>query len=190
KLVALIAPAEALAPIEAELDWLGTALGPARDCDVFASETLRRIGAQFRDEPEMDRLRARVGRKRRQLRSAARDALASPRFQQLLPSLGPFFVELPKLPPTGDETQLARTWVQPLLQERHRKLRKRTRHVHRLEASERHRARVAAKKLRYAAEFFSPLFSGKRVQAYIAALARLQGALGRLNDHAGAARLL
>ena len=190
KLAALLAPAEALAPIEAELDWLGTALGPARDSDVFASETLRRIGAQFRGEPEMDRLRARVARKRRQLRGTARDALAAPRFQQLLLSLGAFFVELVKLAPAGDEATLARTWVRPLLQERHRRLRKRTRHVHRLEAAERHRDRVAAKKLRYAAEFFAPLFSGKRGEEYIAALSRLQGALGRLNDLAVATRLL
>ena len=80
--------------------------------------------------------------------------------------------------------------MRPLLQEHHRKLRKRTRHVQRLEAPERHRARVAAKKLRYAAEFFAPLFSGKRAEEYIAALSRLQGALGRLNDLAVAARLL
>jgi CHAD domain-containing protein len=179
-----------LAPLEAELDWLGGAVGPARDYDVFVGETLRRIGAQFRGEPELDRLRARAARKRRKLRRAAREACAAPRFQKLLLALGAFLVELLKLVPAADEAKLARTWVPPLLQEHHRKLRKRTRHVHRLEAAERHRARVAAKKLRYAAEFFSSLFSSKRAADYIAAVSRLQGALGRLNDLAVATQLL
>jgi inorganic triphosphatase YgiF len=190
RLVALLAPAEALAPLETELDWLGAALGPARDCDVFATETLPRIAAQFRGQPELVRLRARVARRRRQLRGTAKDALAAPRFQQLLLALGVFFVKLPKLSPAQGDAVLARDWIRPLLQELHRRLRKRTRHVHRLEAAERHRARVAAKKLRYAAEFFAPLFSAKRADEYIAALSRLQGALGRLNDLGVAARLL
>ena len=190
KLAALVTPAEALAPLETELDWLGASLGPARDCDVFATETLPRIAAQFRGDPELARLRSRVARRRRHLRGAAREALASPRFQQLLLALGAFFVKLPKLPPTHGGAALARDWIRPLLQDRHRKLRKRTRHVHRLEPAERHRARVAAKKLRYAAEFFAPLFLGKRAEEYIAGLSKLQGALGRLNDLAVAARLL
>ena len=190
KLAALLVPAEALAPLEAELDWLGTALGPARDCDVFAAETLPRIAAHFRGQPDIVRLRARVARRRRQLRAAARDALAAPRFQQLLLALGAFFVKLPGFSPAEGSGSLARDWIPPLLQERHRKLRKRIRHIHRLQAAERHRARVAAKKLRYAAEFFAPLFSAKRAQEYIAALSKLQGALGRLHDLEVAARLL
>lgn len=190
KLAALLAPAEALAPLEAELDWLGAALGPARDCDVFATETLPRIAAQFRGQAELVRLRARVARRRRQLRGAAREALAAPRFQMLLLALGAFFVKLTRPSPAQHGAMIARDWIRPLLQEHHRRLRKRTRHVHRLEAAERHRARVAAKKLRYAAEFFAPLFSAKRAEEYIAALSRLQGALGRLNDLDVATRLL
>jgi CHAD domain-containing protein len=124
------------------------------------------------------------------LRGAARGTLAAPRFQQLLLALGAFFVKLPGSSPAEGSTALARDWIRPLLRERHRRLRKRTRHIHRLEAAERHRARVAAKKLRYAAEFFAPLFSAKRAEEYIAALSKLQGALGRLNDLQVAARLL
>jgi triphosphatase len=50
-------------------------------------------------------------------------------------------------------------------------------------------ARIAAKKLRYAAEFFAPLFPAKRGRTYRKALARLQDVLGRLNDAAVAATL-
>ena len=53
----------------------------------------------------------------------------------------------------------------------------------------RHAARLAAKKLRYATEFFAPLFAKKRTRAYRQALTTLQEELGAWNDAAVAARL-
>jgi len=50
--------------------------------------------------------------------------------------------------------------------------------------------RIAAKKLRYAAEFFSSLYPHKRTRRYIAALAELQEVLGALNDTATTVSLL
>ena len=190
KLASLLVSPEKLAPLEQELEWVGATLGPARDYDVFATETLPALAAQFRGLPEIGRLRARVARRRRGLRAAALELLVTTRFQQLLLALGAFFLELEKSAPVDGIAVLARDWVRPMLQKREQKLRKRTRHVRHLEAAERHRARVAAKKLRYAAEFFSPLFPGKRADEFISALAKLQGALGRLNDLTVAGRLL
>jgi triphosphatase len=190
KLAALLAPPERVAPLEQELDWVGAALGPARDYDVFATQTLPALAAQFRRERDIANLRARVARKRRQLRGVAREVLASTRFQQLLLALGAFLLELEQGQTAETAGVPARDWVRPLLAERDRKLRRRARHLHRLDSAERHRARVAAKKVRYAAEFFRTLFPSKRTEAYIAALAKLQSALGRLNDLAVADRLL
>jgi len=190
KLASLLVPAEKIAPLEQDLEWVGETLGPARDYDVFATETLRAVGAQFRGQREIARLRARVARRRRHLRDAAREILGTTRFQQLLLSLGAFFLELEKSTPGDGTAVLARDWVRPMLDERNRKLRKRTRRVHQFEAPERHRARVAAKKLRYAAEFFRPLFPSKRADAFVSALSKLQGVLGRLNDLTVANRLL
>jgi CHAD domain-containing protein len=42
--------------------------------------------------------------------------------------------------------------------------------------------RIATEKLRYATEFFGPLFPAKRVKAFVKALAALQEALGAVND--------
>ena len=50
-------------------------------------------------------------------------------------------------------------------------------------------ARIAAKKLRYATEFFADVFSGKRARTYRKALSHLQDVLGVLNDASVAARL-
>ena len=190
KLASLLAPPDKIVPLEQELEWVGETLGPARDYDVFAIETLPAVAAQFRGRREIVRLRARVARRRRRLRDAARQLLGTTRFQQLLLSLGAFLLELGKSASADGAVVLARDWVRPLLDKRNRKVHKRTRHAYRLEAPERHRARVAAKQLRYAAEFFSPLFSGKRANEFVSALSKLQGSLGRLNDLAVAGRLL
>ena len=190
KLVALIAPAESIAPLEQELRWLASVLGPARDWDVFALETLPKVSAQFRGQRDIARLRGRVARRRRRLTSAAREANASPRFQRLLLALGAYFATLARAPVPASVPALARDWIEPVLERRHDKLSRRARHIHRIGAADRHRARVAAKKLRYAAEFFAPLFAGKRAEAYIAALSKLQSVLGRLNDLEVAGKLL
>jgi inorganic triphosphatase YgiF len=188
ELVAPLAP-PGIEALEAELAWLGSELGPARDYDVFALETLPRIAAQFRGEPALARLRARTTARRRKAAKAARDAAASARFQKLAIALGAFFTALPHAAPAEAPPSL-REWVKPILDKRHQKLRKRGKQAHRLGAPERHRARVAAKKLRYTAEFFASLFPEKRAEAYLEALSKLQSALGRLNDFQVAARLV
>jgi inorganic triphosphatase YgiF len=187
KLTAAVAPAERVEALNAELAWLGSQLGPARDHDVFALETLPKAAAQFRGEPGMIRLRARAAARRRRIGKTAREAAASSRLQKLLIDLGAFFATLG---PGNDTLPPARDWARPLLAKRHDKLRKRARHAHRLGPEERHKARVAAKRLRYVAEFFASLFPGKRAEPYLAALSKLQSALGRLNDHNVARRLI
>lgn len=57
--------------------------------------------------------------------------------------------------------------------------------MHALDPRARHRARIKAKNLRYAAEFFAETFgrhSKARRSKFIASLAKLQDALGDLND--------
>jgi CHAD domain-containing protein len=77
-----------------------------------------------------------------------------------------------------------------LLQQRAATLKKRGKHLQELDAAGRHRLRIAAKKLRYAAEFFAALFPKRRVRPYIQSLAGMQEVLGRLNDAATLLRLL
>ncbi len=189
KLAALFAPAERVDLIEQELRALGSAFGPARDCDVFALETLPKLAAEFRGDRDIARLRSRAAARRRRMSGLARDAVGTPRFQQLLLALGAFFTALARPPTDASAPMLARDWLQPILDERHRRLRKRAKRVHRAAPAERHKARVAAKKLRYAVEFFAPLFPGKRADTYVTAISKLQSALGRLNDLEVASKL-
>jgi triphosphatase len=175
--------------------WLAGALGPARDLDVLAIETLPRMFAAMRSErgtsaaQALRSLSARVGRQRKTARAEARAAVASPRFVQLVlaaaalasaPNLGvPAESE-----PGAQLSQSARKFARPLLERRHRKLLRRGDGLAHASPDARHAVRIAAKKLRYATEFFAALFPRKRARAYRAALMKLQEVLGTLNDAA------
>jgi triphosphatase len=78
------------------------------------------------------------------------------------------------------------TFAAEQLSLRRRKLRKRAKSFAELDARRRHKLRIQAKKLRYATDFFSGLFSGKKADerrtTFIAALKTVQDGLGDLND--------
>ena len=194
KLVVALAPPERLSAVAEEVGWLAQALGPARDWDVFASEIVPEIVPHLHDPQrrrELRRLRGRISHMRRTHRATAREASASSRLQRLLLALGAFFAGLARGDPPGElAATTATAFSQATLAERERKLSKRGKRLKRATAAERHRVRIAAKKLRYAAEFFAPLYPGKRTESYLSALTKLQSSLGRLNDLATAERLL
>jgi inorganic triphosphatase YgiF len=198
-LVAHAAPAVPLDDVRADVKWLAQILGPARDWDVFATHTLPPFVAAFvRDEtlaPGLARVRARVAARRRAARAAARAAVASPRFTAC------FWSPLAVATPDGDPLRTgldaasaserspsdrADAFAAALLARRHRKLLERGAALAQASDQERHAARIAAKRLRYAAEFFAPLFARRRAGAYVEALAELQDVLGRCNDAASA----
>jgi triphosphatase len=195
---------EAIAPLAEELRWLGAALGPARDWDVFAAETLARLAREFEAAADLQAFLARCAAIRRAHGEAARDAVSSPRYTALLLALGESFARddlggltRPQAGDTAGPDAAASKLSAPVgdfaasvLDKRHRRLRKRGGDVPDAPAAERHRVRIDAKKLRYAAEFFASLYAPKRVRRYVGALEDLQDILGALNDAAVAERLL
>jgi CHAD domain-containing protein len=64
------------------------------------------------------------------------------------------------------------------LKRRHKKLLKRGYGLAELDDETRYRARIAAKKVRYATEFFPSLFDPRAVKHYVSALSDLQDDLG------------
>jgi triphosphatase len=193
KLVAGLIGAETLAPIVLELQWLSTALGAARDWDVFATDTLAAVGRGIRHSQsrrDVGTLRGRVTRLRNAHFVEASAATASPRLQRLLLAVGALLAALDS--PTADPAMRApaRNLAKDILEARARRLDKRGKHLERASPAKRHQVRIAAKNLRYVAEVFAPLFPGSRTKDYLSALAKLQGALGYLNDLATGERLL
>jgi inorganic triphosphatase YgiF len=201
RLVAQRAPSAALEHLADDVKWLADALGSARDWDVFVRETLPPLAAWFsRDAgtaPGLKRLRARAESRRRGARAAARDAVGSPRFQRMLLSGGLLFAtpDFASGVPAG-ETRTSDTadgradaYAAALLARRHRKLERCATALESGSPEERHAVRIAAKRLRYIAEFFAALFPRKRARPYLKALTSLQDVLGRLNDAATALRI-
>jgi len=84
----------------------------------------------------------------------------------------------------------ARDFGREALDRRGRKARKRARHLARLTTDDRHRLRIALKRLRYAADFFASLFPPKAVHAYQKKLSDTQDVFGALNDAATAEDIL
>lgn len=155
-------------------------LNAARDWDVFVHETLPRT---LKTLPAPgDQLFTAIESAARDARQQAQARLLTPAFTQLILDIGRDLLTIPAAPALPD----ARQWAARILEKRWRSLRKRCRNFSRLSAEERHMARIAAKKMRYAADAFAPLY-GKRGARFIDALTALQNSLGSANDaHVGA----
>ena len=188
-LVHELAASDQLACLIAEVKWLACALGAVRDLDVLALETLPAITQASRGDAATSSLlrsfTAKVARRRRIARSEARTALASRRFVQLILAASAFAATSAHAPIQTP----AREFASRLLARRQRKLLRRAAALPNGSAAQRHAARIAAKQLRYATEFFASLFSGRRAHTYRKALTRLQDVLGALNDATVAACL-
>ena len=195
-------PPPALGHLEDDLRWLGGALAPARDLDVFVHETLPAMRTASRHaaagaaaiEQALAPLETHARSRLLAARRAALEAVASMRFHRLALAVGAL-AATPSLgaPPGSAEAAAlaapATAFAARILARRHRKFAKRVARLAAMPPPERHRMRILAKRLRYATEFFAPLFPGRRTRAYRKALAELQDVLGKLNDAAVAAAL-
>ncbi len=192
RLRALASMFDGLAPaaVREDLDWLKGELGAARDWDVLAGSTLERIAGL---DPAA--LRQAAEAKAESLHRQLAQTLRAPRFTAVLLRLrawlhgrawrldGVLDKDAPLAAP-------ARRAMRPLLRKAGKRLDKRIAVLDPADAEARHRTRIAAKKARYAAEFFQDLLPARRVQPYVGRLSKLQDKLGMLNDYAVAGRLL
>jgi len=191
-LIESIAGAGPVRMLVTETRWLAAILGAARDWDVLALETLAPLSSAFaRDRAAsagLARLSRSIGGHRSAARKMAREAVRSLRFQRLLLSIGATCAGNGLGAMDGISVS-ARAFADPLLSRRHLKLIQLGAALDTGTIEERHAVRIAAKKLRYAAEFFSPPDPGRRNRAYLKALSRLQDALGHWHDTVTATRL-
>jgi len=181
-------------PLKEELRWLTRELDAARNWDVFVLETLPPILAAFPEHQDLSWLKTTGEEWRRRQNLRAHDAVASDHYQRLLLRLGAWLCQQPwREDAKNGEGVIVKgviPFVSRILQKRHRRLKKKGKLLVTLSPEQRHELRIAAKKLRYAAEFFSSLYPHKRTRRYIAALAVLQEVLGALNDAATTVSLL
>lgn len=193
-------PADA-AHVKAELKWLTTILGEARDWDVLGAVTLPALIKGFDDANTTRVVLAAAKQKQTAARAAMRAALVSPRHAGLMLALGRWagvpgsFTLLQDVVPTDhphnlhnagssdDEARpgLAAFAAAKIYRRRHRLLRDAAA-LRDLSAVARHQVRIDAKRLRYAVDFFASLFDHGRTRRFIKTLGRLQDILGAAND--------
>ncbi len=171
-------PRKAAGKLGKEMRWAAKALDRARDLDVYISENLsankqkkmrdvavkRRNEAyeQVRDFIQGERYLGLCGEFSRWLKAKAwRDKLSEDEWKILEERITPFASRV-------------------LAQHRDQVLRDGG-EIHRLDSEALHQLRIDCKKLRYATEFFSPLY-GKQMKTFTGHLKALQDLLGTLHD--------
>jgi triphosphatase len=180
-------PSPAFQAVNSEARWLMQQLGPAREWDVFAETTVTRLVTAAPDV-NLDALREAVEQQRKSSHAALQTVLADSRYSRFLLSLG-HLVERRGWRNEIDSEALA-VLAQPMptlavkiLTRLHRKALRRGAHFRQLNTGAQHDLRIDLKKLRYAAEFFSPLYATQApAKRYVSRLARLQTSLGRARD--------
>lgn len=159
-------------------------LGEARNWDVFLTETLPAIAAAFPESAENARLSNYAEQRCAINRDAARSALQSDDYSRLLLDFTAAVLALP-----DRDTRRLDAFAPTCLEKRAKRARRRAAETLPGDAAARHRLRVAYKRLRYALEFFAPLFPGEMLRHYHLSACALQDRLGRLNDLATAVSL-
>ncbi|MBD0274366.1 MAG: CHAD domain-containing protein [Acetobacteraceae bacterium] len=185
----------ALDGLDEDLRALARRLGPARDWDVFLDGLAAEAAAALGDDRRLSALRRAAQTKRDAAYAALRQELDGPGFRRL--ALDGVSALLRR--PWRDEADAAdaaaldappEEFGAALLGKRWRKLRDGGEGIaaHSLEAL--HELRLEAKRMRYAAELFAPLWGGKAARRFLKRLSALQEALGTVNDAAVARGLL
>jgi inorganic triphosphatase YgiF len=174
--------------VRADIRAVASGLNAARDLDVFDADVLR--PAALAAEEERDGLAA-LGGAVAAARTVAYDqalaALDSDARRRAVLDVAAWL----ECGPWTEDASLAAlrdtratTFGAEVLDRLRRKLKRAGAHLGRLDAHDRHEVRIRAKKLRYAADAFAPLFPAhaKRRRRFFKALKALQEALGALND--------
>ena len=162
-------------------------LGPARDLDVFLLETLPAVIDANPGVSSLLRLRDAARERRDAAHESARKLILGRRFNR-------FVLDLLQVAHLGglvarDSGETLVETARDRLAGRYRSLMKTGRGFEHLTEPERHRVRIALKKLRYACDYSRTLFPGPAVATCLRHLSSLQDDLGRLNDAAVARQI-
>jgi triphosphatase len=177
--------------IKAELKWLTEQLGPARDFDVLVRESVAPLSEDRHGASEIHVLKQDLEARRDAGFVRAKAAMESERYRKIALEVALWLAGgewSANLDPLGEARRKrpAAAFATETLTERTGKIVKKLRHLEKLDVHQRHRLRIAIKKLRYATEFFESLFTGGDAEARQKRLGKtlkeLQDALGKLND--------
>jgi inorganic triphosphatase YgiF len=170
-----------------ELKWLGGTLGPARNWDVFTSGILAQVDSEIMGGDDYTALVKRAAERRREAHAATAAMLRSPRYTRSMLELSRWLASRGwRAQPVSEGSALLMAPIgrlaPELLARRDRKLKKRAKLFDELDLKQRHRVRIAVKKLRYATDLLGSLFESDEVGTFVRRLKPLQDELGHVND--------
>jgi triphosphatase len=180
-------------PLVADIEWLAGELGDARNWDVFIDTLLPALPLPEQHQPGMERVRVAAREEADRHRARVRAAVGNPRYTTLMLALGGWIAgrgwQQPGLPSEPLEQRVAKAAPQ-LVKHAAARVRKRARQLDLSRPECLHKVRIAAKKERYAREFFAALGHGKRGERRHELLTGMQDELGEINDGAVARTLI
>lgn len=190
-----IVPRAVVATTLAQVQRVGTALGAARDWDVFVTTTLPEVQQAFNADAGIASLSQAAATLRTMRRNEAIAVIAAPAYTAMLIELEQLLASRPWRTTTAAPDQMpvdgpARDFAAALFTRQLRRVRRHGSSLDTLTTDELHAVRIEIKKLRYAVEFFEDLFPRRAVRAFAGGAADLQELLGQLNDAATTGRLL
>ena len=163
---------------------LANTFGPARDLDVFAGELLPRLSAEFPENQSFAALQLSLRHARGEAWDDALSEILSPEFGAFLNDVAAVAEAVPY-----SDSRIVK-FSRRALDELHSQTKKYGRRANGEYDSRTHKLRIALKKLRYAAEFFAPLYGRRRAARYIKSLKTLLDELGAANDAHGVSDVL
>ena len=188
-------PVEQYRWLQGELKWLAADLGPVRDWDVFAADLIAPVQLALPERVNLKQLAEAAKQRREEVYNSAMEAVGSRRYVELLLKLNRWFVARSWRDQSASERSAPlfaaiANVAAPLIDRRWRQARKRSKRFAELRQEERHRVRIALKKLRYMIEFLGSLFDVAEVDALMRRLKLLQEGLGHFNDVYTAQRII
>jgi CHAD domain-containing protein len=177
-----------------EMRWLAGQLGLARDLDVFIDETLNTLTGKLPLSGEEKLMELAIGHRDRVYRDEVCAMLDSERYTRFKADFKSWCKEKAWEESCRNKKQQKRlgmnlvAYSRKLLDKQERRVLAAGSHVDTNSATEMHRLRIECKKLRYAAEFFRPVFAG--MDTFIGKMKGLQDLLGVMNDVAVLQQLL
>ncbi|MFK5892028.1 MAG: CHAD domain-containing protein [Pseudomonadota bacterium] len=169
-----------------EIRWIGSQLGLARDLDVFIDEGLEVIATKLPFVGKDKLLQLAENHRSKAYHKQVCIMLDSKRYTKFKTDFEQWYeekawekAELNKKNKTHLEMKLL-DFSRLILDNQERKVLRKGSQIDRESATEMHQLRIECKKLRYAAEFFQPIFLGMEI--FIKHLKGIQDILGILND--------
>ena len=170
-----------------ELKWLADALGPARNWDMFAVNLLEPVERARPLERDLKHLAEAAEQRRRAAYDDAKQAILFQQHTRAMLTLARWFEAREwRAQPVSEHAALLLGSIGDvapgLIERRWRQSRRRSKQFDELTPAQRHKLRIALKKLRYTIEFLQSLFDKDKVGGFTKVLTPLQDGLGQIND--------